>query len=1045
MDPIAWRHVSDLFGKCLELPPEEREELLSKVEKTQPEILEEIRALLKTYEEDKEFLERPALADVAQVKTVRATAGVTAFDDEPAQRSSRENRDSPECDAAARLSGTERPASFWLLLTLDVVVLVALVLGALVTRQYGTLTTEWGWDAQETNANWYVTEVDPHGPAEKALKIGDEVVSINRERMARTLTLQPAVAAVCPTCLYNITVHRGGREHEFNIRKEIRQSSWSVIQICIFFAIAVTFYATAIFIGFHKPEQRLAQLACLSVLGEALIFIKLVIRPFEEFLQGSSHLLYGALDLVDGLNLAVAYHFYWSFFAGTAKGRLWSALRYFLYAWAVLVAAVRQVNGSRTAAHFWVAKSGYDVVYTSAPLFYLFASVAICSLIVISYRQIPQGAPRRRAKWIVLGGIVGIAPYLLSRLTLSVLDASGKGYLTQTETFLLTRRLAMIPTVFIPFTTAYAILQHRAFDIIFVVRRSLQYVLARNGLRLLLLLPIIGLCYTIKVNFQRTLADLILHDAAFIGSITLLLIVLRFRTQLGTWIDRRFFREQYKHETLLLGLSEHLDSFEVPSEMANYVGQQLAAVLHPRFVAILSRDLNARFSSSYSSDAKPITIPLYADSAILRVLETGDSARAVSTLKGFVPKTDWQLIAGTGAELVVSITAMSGELSGLLLLGAKQSEEPYSQYDRQLLSGIAKQIAIIYENDSLQKKLQEQRRTQQSMITRFETKHSSLCKECPRCGWCFDYLTAFCDRDKSELVLFSPIERIVGSKYRLDQRIARGGMATVYRGVDLRLNREVAIKVVVGNKWDDLTLRRFCREAKAVASLNHANIISTYDFGVTDSDCAYLVMELLKGPTLRDILQGAKPIPVPEIAEWISELLDGIEAAHDAKIIHRDLKPENLLISKQQYGHNVLKILDFGIAKRNLLGSGNKSSVLTQAGTFIGTVSYMSPEQLKLEDANEQSDLFSIAIILIELLTGRNPLAGASYAERLTWSAASNLCSFGESTEARFLRAIVQRCIADNSNDRPESACEMRKELIPAIVGFSDSLGENPR
>ena len=1035
MDPTTWRSTSDLLGKCLDLTADRREELLRKSEEDQPEIVRQVRLLLRTYEEDSGFLERPVFENL---KIEHPDCDLTASAaDESSGLSNGNDAFSRDDEITSEVKAMSRLPSFWVLLMLNGVVLLVYLFGLSLIWQYGTLTTRFGWDAEQTATTWYITEVDLGSPAAKKLKVGDEITAIDKERVTRTLSLDPALSTVCPGCTYKMSIIREGVAREFSLKREIRQSSWTWVQTCIFFAIGLTFYATAIFIGILKPGERLTQLACLSVLGEAIIFLKIIISPFQAFLQGKLHLLYGAMDLVDGLNMAVAYHFYSFFFRETTKGKLWLALRCILYLWAALVALMRHVDRSGTEVHFWFARAGYSTVQASAPWFYLFASAVICSLITVGYRRTQEEVAARRAKWIVVGAIAGIGPYLMSRLVLSALDTTGHGSLTQTETFLLIRRLAMIPAVLIPFTTAYAILQHRAFDINFVVRRSMQYVLAKSGLRLLLSIPIFGLFYTIIANSHRTIADVILHNVVFIGLIILLSIMLRYHGKLRAWLDRRFFREQYHQDHLLMALSEHLSSFEAPRDMAEYVGKQLMAVLHPRSVVILYKNQNALYSPCYLSNAKATAIAFHKESPLIRLLENGDPARFVSTLRSNLPRKDWHSIARTGADLVVSMTGLGGDVSGLLLLGAKQSEEPYSQYDQHLLVGIAKQMAIVHENNSLQRRLAEQRKAQQDIFTRLNGRQTTLCKECPKCDRCFDHSMQLCDWDGSELLLLAPIDRIVENRYRLDQVIGRGGMGAVYRAMDLRLNREVAVKVVIGSTWDDRTLRRFRREAQAVASLNHPNIVATFDFGTTDTECAFLVMELLRGPTLRSILQAGESVALSLIAEWINQLLNGVESAHAAGIIHRDLKPENVLISKCQYSPDVLKLLDFGIAKRSLLEAKGHSSVLTDAGTLIGTVNYMSPEQLRLEKAVQQSDLFSIAVILIELLTGRNPFASSTYKDRLLHSVTPISWTLGNSKEALALQMIIQKCLADKPESRPSCAREMRSEIIPAILAYA--------
>jgi eukaryotic-like serine/threonine-protein kinase len=243
-------------------------------------------------------------------------------------------------------------------------------------------------------------------------------------------------------------------------------------------------------------------------------------------------------------------------------------------------------------------------------------------------------------------------------------------------------------------------------------------------------------------------------------------------------------------------------------------------------------------------------------------------------------------------------------------------------------------------------------------------------KECPGCGACYDSTEQFCTTDGLELILALPLERTVDGKYRLEQVLGKGGMGAVYRATDLRLDRQVAVKVLTGNLFSDQTLlRRFEREARASARLNHPNIAAIHDYGRTAGDGAYLVMELIDGVTLRQELRRVDHLPASVAADLFNQLLEGVKAAHAAGIIHRDLKPENVLIAQREHTGKVVKIVDFGLAKLRIVDASDPNT-LTIPGVVMGTISYMSPEQLTAEEVDERSDIFSLAVMLVEILTG---------------------------------------------------------------------------
>ena len=187
-------------------------------------------------------------------------------------------------------------------------------------------------------------------------------------------------------------------------------------------------------------------------------------------------------------------------------------------------------------------------------------------------------------------------------------------------------------------------------------------------------------------------------------------------------------------------------------------------------------------------------------------------------------------------------------LVGFILLGEKKSEEPYTREDRELLEAMAAQIAIVYENATLKRRVEEEERVRREVLDRLEGAQFNVVKQCPRCGACHDRTDEYCRRDGAPLVLSLPVERTIGGKYRLERAIGGGGMGSVYEATDLRLARPVAVKIMPARSFGDRTaLRRFEREAQAVARLRHPHIVTVHDYGPLQAEGAYLVMELLTG------------------------------------------------------------------------------------------------------------------------------------------------------------------------------------------------------
>jgi serine/threonine-protein kinase len=240
---------------------------------------------------------------------------------------------------------------------------------------------------------------------------------------------------------------------------------------------------------------------------------------------------------------------------------------------------------------------------------------------------------------------------------------------------------------------------------------------------------------------------------------------------------------------------------------------------------------------------------------------------------------------------------------------------------------------------------------------------------------------------------------------------------------------------------DQLALRRFRREAKASARLNHTNIISIYDYGAISAgneEGAFLVMELLHGSTLRSEITRNGNISTEVTAELFNQLIEGIKTAHLEGVIHRDLKPENILIVEPKNGNLLVKILDFGLAKIKLTDALDLTSAsLTTPGTIMGTFGYMSPEQIEGMEMDERSDLFSIGVMVVEALTGRRPFNGSTYNELLMSILNDTFHLPNGSKETQHLDKVLQKCLAKNPSERFTSAAKMQKDLIPAIRNCS--------
>jgi Tol biopolymer transport system component len=277
--------------------------------------------------------------------------------------------------------------------------------------------------------------------------------------------------------------------------------------------------------------------------------------------------------------------------------------------------------------------------------------------------------------------------------------------------------------------------------------------------------------------------------------------------------------------------------------------------------------------------------------------------------------------------------------------------------------------------------------------------------------------------------------------YEVLSPLGAGGMGEVYRAKDSKLNRDVAIKVLPESlSKDPDALARFEREAHAVAALNHPNILSIFDFGSHDG-IAYAVMELLDGETLRDRLSSGA-LPARKAIDYGVQIAEGLAAAHEKGIVHRDLKPENLFVTKS----GRLKILDFGLAKTlspQVAGTNAPTTPAgTEPGTVMGTVGYMSPEQVRGLPVDHRSDIFSFGAVLYEMLSGRRPFAGATSADTMSAILREDPpeLSAASGSLPSSLDRLVRHCLEKSPVERAQSAHDLAFELA-SVSGVSGSSG----
>lgn len=267
---------------------------------------------------------------------------------------------------------------------------------------------------------------------------------------------------------------------------------------------------------------------------------------------------------------------------------------------------------------------------------------------------------------------------------------------------------------------------------------------------------------------------------------------------------------------------------------------------------------------------------------------------------------------------------------------------------------------------------------------------------------------------------------LIDNRYLLKRQIASGGMATIYAGIDTRLDRPVAVKIMHAHLANDESfVSRFIKEAKATAALSHPNIVSIQDQGWNEGGppAVFLVMELVEGSTLRDFINENGPLSVEQTIQFITPVLSALAAAHRIGIIHRDVKPENILISKD----GRIKVADFGLARNITMGQ----TMTAESSVVLGSVSYLSPEQVQRGIADARSDVYAIGIVLFEMLLGKKPYDGETpiqIAYRHVNDRIPNVKEF-KSDIPEMIADLIFQATAPNPDQRPKDAEQLLSKV----------------
>jgi hypothetical protein len=954
---------------------------------------------------------------------------------------------------------SSRPPFYWLVVLAAPVMLCAYAYVALITIRYGGLSVEFGWDAALDGDAWRVSRVAAPGPAADRLQIGDRIVTLNGqahagrlgpfydfsgyERNLRFVRVDPAGTA------YTVGIERAGRRSDVVLQALVRSEPRALATTVSLLATSLSFCIVGLFVGLSRPRDELPRLLTLASLPSALMLIAIAMQPANPFLQGWE--IYPRLLIANvyPFHYLLAYGLFFRVACGSLRPPFWAHLERALWVGGVAAGVMRTTSAFLEVPE-WPAVIDFAARHWQGYLTFMqltigwqraynpFLTLAVCAVLAANFRSVPDPAHRRRLTWIAYGTLIGLGPLFAEAVLRTLLAAADLRHIADSATYQFTYRVATTAPIVVPITFGYAIARHRLLGIEVVVRRSVQYLLARNVLRFAMALPAVGLVYTFVANADRTIAEVLLERSPYFYGVMLAAgaVSINYRRQMMEWLDRRFFREAYQREKILLALMEELKSCDSSASISRLVCERIDRALHPRAVHVFFRDARGDFALGHSSSGSAgLTMPEHFEA--LGLLQRRSGVLELSGAGVGLPAAERDWLQTLDVAMLIAMHGADERLCGVLLLGHKRSEEAYSPGDRELLQAIANQAAIVWENLWLKDSVRREQRIRREVLAHLDSRGINLLKECPTCGRCFNRDDEHCADDGAVLLLTVPVERTLDGRYRLERRLGRGAMGVVFEAFDERLRREVAVKVLHGGLFGaHEALRRFEREAHTSSRLSHANVVRTYDFAAVGQDGAYLVLELLRGVTWREELNRRGWFTPAVTAARLEQLLEGLQAAHELGLVHRDLKPENLMICAGPDGNEVVKILDFGLAK-NLRGGGDTqltAAALTGQGTVLGTYAYMAPEQLSARPVDGRADLFAVGVIAVESLTGRRPFTGNALADLIRAVLHDDFHLDGEHESVRHLDGCLQQALAKDPADRYATAAAMRGGLIPAIA-----------
>ena len=804
-------------------------------------------------------------------------------------------------------------------------------------------------------------------PAERAgLAVGDVLSEVNGQRIGTEVDWLAQRMNFEPDKPVAIRVERAGQP--VNLKMIVHGRVWDELdrpaktsQI-IFLANKFITLVIGLFVVFSRPKDLVSRIG-----GWVLVAMATVYEPFPVGLAASVRALPFVLAIAVMLvhvSAAIRTPLLAGFFCLFPKTLFTKRWIWIAFVAGPIIATVYSLD--------LLARTVYDPQHLSglSPKWVL-AAIGLQSLVYlliavvvvpVNYWRLELVTDRRRFRVVSYGALLGMVFYLPRVIESAAFQTNS--VMTQFWESPTATLVSNLGVLIFPFSFAYAILRQRLFDVRVIIRRGLQYAMARRFLLAIPMMAVGLLALDLIFHGNQPLFEALkAHGAVYVAIWALAGLAYQQRNVWLSWLDRRFFRDKYDAQRLFRHVMDDIRHAGNIEEVSSSVVTRVVEALHAEFCALLVRKpAEPSYRVVAAAPSGSLTADLPATNKLIPLVRMLDRSVPIMLAESGwlgqqLPQVDKDFLHNARIDLLVPVVLAEGGIEALIVVGAKRSEEPYSAEDTGLLENVASAVALLLTRGT-------------------SAMHGRSLEECPFCGTCYDTGTTKCEKDESLLTLVAT-PRMLGQRYRLEKRLGQGGMGKVYRATDVSLNRTVAVKMIRDEFFaNQNAMEKFRQESRVTASLAHPNIVTVHDFGLDTSQRVFLVMELLEGITLREEFRQKTRLTAGRTLELFEGICAGIGAAHARGLVHRDLKPENIFVSRPNV-LELVKITDFGIAK-TLSELANDSNA-TATGVLVGTMRYMSPEQLQGKSISARWDVWALGVIAYEALCGTAPFSGTDF------------------------------------------------------------------